>query len=278
LRSLSLLAANVYLQSPQEIQLFTTHTPNQGFKLAQAKMAKGNGRKTPLNKQKKHPKASEKLTKRERRCDTVLRDLHTYIPPITLSIDQLESQDPTRPFTTLPCQICEVANCGNQSPGHESPIVVDIRSKSKFPAACAIFFHAASAYNKTFLLHDVETNRRRIDVNTAIAALKQLCAYTLARTKKHAPPSKQPLGQIVIKATSEWLLNQFTARAFNQVSGFHNLQLEFNATVAELTMLNGGRPVLVKFWRSKGPTMAQQLADATLSGWEEAKVHFEDEG
>ncbi|GAB7332926.1 hypothetical protein MBLNU13_g04634t1 [Cladosporium sp. NU13] len=167
-------------------------------------------------------------------------------------------------------RICETANCVV----HGSPIVVDIRSKSKFPAACAIFFRAASSYNKTFLLHDVKTNRRRIDLTTVITALKQLCAYRLARPKKNAPPSK-PLDQIVIKTNSKWLLNRFTARIFNQYSGFHNLQLEFKAAVAELTLLNGRRPVDVKFWRFGPPTMARELADVAFNGWEEAKAHFE---
>lgn len=232
--------------------------------------SKGRGGKKPHGKQKTHPKTSKRLTKAERRGDPVLRDRHTYTPPKTLNIDQLESHDPTRPFTTLPCQICETANCGD----HGSPIVVDIRSKSKFPAACAIFFRAASAYNKTFLLHDVKTNRRRIDLTTAITALKQLCDLRLARPKKNAPPSK-PVDQVVIKTNSKQFVNHFTARTFSQDSGFHNLQLEFKAAVAELTSLNGGRPVVVKFWRFGQPTMARELADVACNGWEEAKAHFE---
>lgn len=242
-------------------------------------MTKSKGRKgkAPHDKQKKHQQTSTKITKGERRRgDIVLRDQHTYTPPTTLKIDQVESQDPIHPFTILPCQICEIANCGKQSPGHESPIVIDIRSKSKFPAACAIFFRAASAYNKTFLLHDVDINRRRIDLNIVITALEQLLAYLQTPPRKHAPPVKS-LNQIVIKTNSKWLVNQFTARTFNQDSGFHRPQLEFKAAVTELASFNGGRPVLVKFWRFGRPSMAQQLADATFSGWEEAKVHFGDQ-
>lgn len=242
-------------------------------------MTKGKGRngKKPQDQQKKKPnsKTKRKILKSERRRgETVLRDLHTYTPPETSNIDHLESRDDARTSTILPCQICEIANCGDQRPGHESPIVVDIRSRSKFPAACAIFFGAASAYNKTFLLHDVKANRRRIDLTIAITALKQLCAYLRSRPKKNAPPSK-PLDQVVIKTSSKWFVNQFTARTFNHDSRFHTLQLDFKAAVAELALVNEGHPVFVKFWRFGPLTVARELANATFDGWKEAKVRFE---
>jgi hypothetical protein len=199
------------------------------------------------------------------------RNKHTYIPPADLHTSEIESRDPTQLFTTLPCQICEVTNCGKQAPGHESPIVIDIRSQSRRPAACAIFFSRASDYNGTFLVHVAKLNRREIDLNTLILALRQLHAFMLANSEEDEP-STMSLNQIIIRTNSPWLARRFFGG--NNHPRFKDLKREFKVAVDKLAACNGSRP-LVKIWKVKGRTMAQQLADLKLKRWEESQVQPE---
>jgi hypothetical protein len=212
----------------------------------------------------------KKDRKREkRRINLTIRDKHTYTPPANLDINQIETRDPTGLFTTVPCQICEVTNCGKQSPGHESPIVIDIKSSGKCPAACAIFFSRASSYNGTFLIHDVKLNRREIDLNILILALRQLHAFMLANSGDTAPPAIC-VNQVIIKTNSPWLQRRFFGGKCHP-HRHKDLVREFKTAVRELAKCNGSRP-LVKFWKCKGRTIAQQLAKSKLKRWQRAKV------
>jgi hypothetical protein len=212
------------------------------------------------------------LKREKRRIDQTLRDKHAYIPPAGLHISEIESRDPTQLFTTVPCQICEATNCGQQAPGHGSPIVIDIRSKSRFPAACAIFFSRASDYNGTFLIHDTKLNRREIDLNTVILALRQIHAFMLANSEEDAPLAIC-INQIIIKTNSRWLDRRlFGGNRYHR--RFKDLAREFEAAVDELEEYNGSRP-LVKIWKVKGRTMAQQLAELKLERWEESQAQLE---
>lgn len=156
--------------------------------------------------QKKQMKKDRKREKR--RINLTIRDKHTYRPPANLDINQVETCDHTGLFTTVPCQICEVTNCGKQSPGHESPIVIDIRSLGTCPAACAIFFSRVSPYNGTFPIHDAKLNRREIDLNILILALRQLHTFMLANSRDTAPQATC-VNQIIVKTNSSWLQRRF---------------------------------------------------------------------
>jgi hypothetical protein len=217
--------------------------------------------------------SKKKDRKRERcRIDQTLRDKHTYTPPVRLPVSEIESRSPTQLFTTVPYQIYEVTNCGKQAPGHESPIVIDIRSQSRRPAACAIFFSRASDYNGTFLVHDAELNRREIDLNTVILALRQLHAFMLASSDENAPPTMS-LNQIIIKTNSPWLVRRLFG-SNSQPHRYKELLCEFKVAVDEPAECNGSRP-LVKVWKVKGRTMAQQLAGLKLKRWEESQARLE---
>lgn len=225
-------------------------------------MSKMKGRKR--NKQTKN-----RLKRERRRTDRTLRDEHTYTLPANLDTNHVESRESTGLFTKVPCQICEVTNCGKQSPGHGSPIVIDIRSKSRSPAVCAIFFSRTSAYNGTFLVHDAKLNRREIDLNTVIFALQQLHASMLANSEKDVPPAIC-VNQIIIKTNCLWLVRRFFGGK-SHPHRYRELLREFKVAVDELAERYGSRP-LVKFWKVKGQTVAQQLVDLNLKRWEESRA------
>lgn len=87
-------------------------TPTQGVKPPRTKMSKRKRRNgnTLSDAQRKQIKKDQK--RERRRINLTLSDKHTYTPPANLDINQIEMSDPTSLFTTVPCQICEVANCG----------------------------------------------------------------------------------------------------------------------------------------------------------------------
>lgn len=146
--------------------------------------------------------------------------------------------------------------------------MIDIRSIGRHPAACAIFFSRASSYNVIFLIHDAKLNRREMDLNTLILALRQLHAFMLANSGDTAPPAIC-IDQIIIKTHSRW----FDRRFFGGKSHYRykGLMREFKVAVDELAECNGSRP-LVKIWKLHGRTIAQQLAESKLQRWQEAQV------
>ena len=182
-----------------------------------------------------------------------------------------------KPFTQAPCQICEIINCDNASPGHESPIIVEISSKGSSPAACSVFFKDNSLYNNTSLINDAHLSRREIQIGTAITALKQIHAFVIARAKaaKRKDYTLQPerISQIVIETNSKWLVKWFAVRKTTEGGQFDygKLSYEFDELVKDVGKRNEGR-VEVKFSRVKGRSVARELAEGLLKGRKQARV------
>ena len=200
-----------------------------------------------------------------------------HISPQTLdkapNRNHVESYDPTRPFALAPCQACGLAGSVEKTTciDHESPIVIAISSKCKSPTACGIFCNINSIYNTSFVLHDDKLDARKADLHATIAALKQVHAFIFTKTRRDSVQTKD-VTQIIIKTSSSWLTQGFAGSTDHY--RYNDLSLEFDNLVDELGEYRGIRPI-VKFWKVQGRNMAQQLAESTLRGWEEAKVPSE---
>lgn len=197
-------------------------------------------------------------------------NIETYHPRFNRNkgANQIETYDPARPFALAPCQACGFTVCDDKTTctDHESPIVIAIGREGKFPTACGVFCNINSIYNTTFMLHDDKLGRSEADLHAAVAALKQVQTFITTKTKRNSLQSKR-ITQIIIKTKTDWLGKGFAGSTDHYC--YRKLSLEFDNLVDELGEHSGIRPV-VKFWKVPGRNTAQQLAEATLRGWEEA--------
>lgn len=118
------------------------------------------------------------------------------------------------------------------------------------------------------MIHDEEFKHGKIMLQAVIVALEAVATFKNNKPKKRETQTKD-INQIIIKTTSSWLVDGFAASKDHY--RFNALSSEFDHLVDMLGESTGVRPA-VKFWKVRGPTMAQQLAEATLRGWEEAQA------
>ena len=111
---------------------------------------------------------------------------------------------------------------------------------------------------------------------TAVAALKSVATFMAAILKRRDMGFKD-IKQIINTTSSSWLVHGL-ATANREHFHYRDLSYECDEVVDKLGKRTGVRPI-VKFWKVCGTTMAQQLAEATLKGWEGAQdqVEFETE-
>ena len=225
-------------------------------------------------KNKYKPKKDNRFRRSKLPTKQELRKEHICIPPKAFNknetSNQIETYDLARPFALVPCRACGFTVCGDKTTctDHESPIVIAIGRQGKFPTACGVFCNINSPYNSTFMLHDDKLGRFEADLHAAVAALKQVHTFITTKTKRDSLQSRY-ITQIIIKTNSNWLGKGFAGSTDHY--RYKKLSLEFDNLVDELGEYSGVRPV-VKFWKIPGRGMAQQLAEATLRGWEEAMV------
>lgn len=217
-------------------------------------------------KNKYKPKKDNRYRGTKRYTNEELRKEHIYVPPKTSG--QVETYDPARPFALAPCQVCGLLDDEkNTCSDHNSSIIITISSKGKTPTACGIFCNINSIYNTTFVLHADKLDRREADLHAVIAALQQVRAFMTTNAKRNSLQTKH-IPQIIIKTGSTWLGQGFAGSTDHY--RYDKLSLEFDKLVDEIGEYDGVHP-LVKFWKVQGCTMAQQLAESTLRGWEEAQ-------
>jgi hypothetical protein len=200
-----------------------------------------------------------------------MRKENVFRPKPDRATNEIETHDPTRPFTLAACQRCGVTECNGKSTctEHDPPIVIGVSGQSMMPAACGIFCNVDSKFNSSFLLHNDKLNRRERDLHGFLAALKKVKSYITSRSEANDRQSKR-ITQIIIM--HDGVTKGFAGSSRDK--RYENLALEFDDLVDELGELNGA-PTVVKFWKIKNRTMAQRLAESALKDWEEAKVQME---
>lgn len=121
------------------------------------------------------------------------------------------------------------------------------------------------------MLHGEDLNRREIDLHAVIVALEQVRGFL--KTKG----LKRTITQIIIRTHSKFLLRRFASRAaYNFPVRYKKLAQEFDSLVDQIGKISKTRPV-VKFWRPKGLSMAQQFAESASRVWKEAKAQADAE-
>lgn len=250
----------------------TTNRQTSSTVMSQTKHYSGetpHGERQKRRKNKYKPKKDNRFRRSKLPTKQELRKEHIYNPPKVFNKhSQIETYDPARPFALAPCQACGFTVCDDKTTctDHESPIVIAIGRQGKLPAACGVFCNINSIYNTTFMLHDDKLGRWEADLHAAVAALKQVHAFITTKAKRDSLQSKR-ITQIIIKTNSNWLGKGFAGSTDHY--RYRELSLEFDNLVDELGEHSRIRPV-VKFWKVPGRNMAQQLAEATFRGWEEA--------